>query len=189
MEAAGSSQLVRRTGYLKVFRSESGLALELAGDEQARRAWGVTSEAKTAAQVRELEPLLTGPLAGGILMPQPWSVSDPSALGKSYAELFVKRGGQFVTGDASLLTETGEGWRIERAEGAIVAPACVVALGPWSDAVLRRLGLRLPFFVKRGYHMHYRPLGNATPSPAPDRRRQWISVVGDDARHPADDGR
>jgi D-amino-acid dehydrogenase len=125
--------------------------------------WGVTSEAKTEAQIRTLEPHVKGPLAGGILMPQPWSVSDPGALGRSYAELFVRRGGAFVTADASTLENAADGWQVQRVEGRISAAEVVVALGPWSDAVLRRLGIRLPFFVKRGYHMHYRQVGNALP--------------------------
>ena len=37
----------------------------------------------------------------------------------------------------------------------------VVALGPWADVLTRKLGYRLPLAVKRGYHMHYKPLGNA----------------------------
>ena len=164
MEAAGAGKLVRRTGYLKVFRDEALLAEELALDARARRVWGVTSEAKTAAQLRELEPRLTGPFAGGIMMPQPWSASDPGALGKAYADLFVKRGGSFVTADATTLQQTPDGWTVARVEGAISASDAVIALGPWSGEALRRLGVRLPFFVKRGYHMHYSPLGNATPS-------------------------
>jgi D-amino-acid dehydrogenase len=36
------------------------------------------------------------------------------------------------------------------------AENAVVALGPWSDALLRQLGYRYPLFVKRGYHCHYR---------------------------------
>ena len=163
IEAAGVAHLVRRTGYLKVFRNEALLAEELALDERARRVWGVTSEAKTEAQVRDLEPGLTGRFAGGMLMPQPWSVSDPGALGKAYADLFVKRGGAFLTADAGTLEATDDGWQVNRAEGPVKAADVVVALGPWSDAVLRQQGVRLPFFVKRGYHMHYRPLGNALP--------------------------
>src|SRR3712207_8626426 len=31
----------------------------------------------------------------------------------------------------------------------------------WADVVLRPLGYDLPLGVKRGYHMHYRPAGNA----------------------------
>ncbi len=164
IEAAGSGALVRKTGYLKVFRSQAGLEAELETGEKARRLWGVGSETKTDAELREIEPHLTGPLAGGILMPQPWSVSDPSALGKSYAELFVRRGGTFVTADAGTLHRSDDGWRVLRVEGAISARHVVVAMGPWTGALLRRLGVTLPFFVKRGYHMHYKPLGNAVPS-------------------------
>lgn len=163
IEAAGAGHLVRRTGYLKVFRNPELLAEEVALDERARKVWGVVSELKTAAQVRELEPHITGPLAGGLLMPQPWSASDPSALGKAYADLFVRRGGTFVTGDAMTLTAAPEGWQVQRVEGPVEARDAVIALGPWSDALLRRLGVRLPFFVKRGYHMHFRNLGNAGP--------------------------
>lgn len=163
-EAAGAAALVRRTGYLKVFRDEALLAAELALDEGSRKRWGVTAEPKTETELRTLEPHLSGPLAGGVLMPQPWSVASPGALGKAYADLFVKRGGVFITADARLLQSTAGGWMIPRVEGAISAPDVVVALGPWSDNVLRRLGIKLPFFVKRGYHMHYRELGNAIPS-------------------------
>ena len=33
----------------------------------------------------------------------------------------------------------------------------VVALGPWSTDVTEQFGLKLPFAVKRGYHMHFAP--------------------------------
>ncbi len=36
-----------------------------------------------------------------------------------------------------------------------------MALGAWADVVTRKLGYRLPLAVKRGYHMHYKPIGNA----------------------------
>jgi len=35
------------------------------------------------------------------------------------------------------------------------AAHAVIALGPWADTLTRRLGYRLPLFVKRGYHRHY----------------------------------
>ncbi len=164
MMASDCEHLVRRTGYLKVFRDEALLAAELEIDKRVRRVWGVVSEAKTEAELRALEPSLQGRLAGGILLPQPWSVSDPSALAKAYARLFVERGGSFLTADASTLERTADGWQVQRVEGAIQAKDAVVALGPWSGALLRRLGVRLPFFVKRGYHMHYRLAGNAAPA-------------------------
>ena len=45
--------------------------------------------------------------------------------------------------------------------GPLAARDAVIALGPWSDDLARALGLRLPFFVKRGYHMHYEARGGA----------------------------
>ena len=50
---------------------------------------------------------------------------------------------------------------VKTASGRLAARDVVIALGPWSDELARSLGLRLPFFVKRGYHMHYEANGNA----------------------------
>jgi D-amino-acid dehydrogenase len=36
-----------------------------------------------------------------------------------------------------------------------------VALGPWSDLVFRPLGYAIPLGIKRGYHLHLKPGGNA----------------------------
>src|SRR5665213_733932 len=46
-------------------------------------------------------------------------------------------------------------------EGAMAAREAVVALGPWSDLVFRPLGDAIPLAVKRGYHLHLAPGGNA----------------------------
>ena len=37
----------------------------------------------------------------------------------------------------------------------------VIALGPWSDDVFRGLGYNMPLGIKRGYHLHLAPRGNA----------------------------
>ena len=162
MSEAGVTGMLRRTGYLKLYRSQAKLDAALATEEVARRIYGVTSEAKDSAAVRALEPHLAEDFAGGLLMVQPVSVGDPSALGKAYAELFRRNGGRFVTGDARTLDAVGEGWRIRNVDGDITARDAVVALGPWSDEVLAAQGIRVPLGVKRGYHMHYRAKGNAT---------------------------
>jgi D-lysine oxidase len=38
----------------------------------------------------------------------------------------------------------------------------VIALGPWAPDILGPLGIKLSLAVKRGYHRHFRPQGNAT---------------------------
>jgi D-amino-acid dehydrogenase len=59
------------------------------------------------------------------------------------------------------LEERGDGWAVRSAEGWVSAPDCVVALGPWAPDLLRPMGYRVPMGIKRGYHVHMRPAGNA----------------------------
>jgi D-amino-acid dehydrogenase len=50
---------------------------------------------------------------------------------------------------------------VDTAEGPVDAATVVVALGPWAPDLLKPLGIDLPLAVKRGYHRHFRPTGNA----------------------------
>ncbi|MFL5166920.1 MAG: NAD(P)/FAD-dependent oxidoreductase, partial [Microvirga sp.] len=98
---------------------------------------------------------------GGLHFPEPVGVKDPHALTIAYAGLLGKLGGVLARGDAASLEPAGEGWRVTTDKGAVEAREVVVALGAWADVVTGRLGYRLPLGVKRGYHMHYKPAGNA----------------------------
>jgi D-amino-acid dehydrogenase len=107
-----------------------------------------------------LEPHLSERAIGGAHYSDPLSTPDPEALAQSYAALFVKRGGRFDQGDALSLEAASGGWMVKTASGRLAARDIVIALGPWSNELAKRFGLRLPFFVKRGYHMHYEASGN-----------------------------
>ncbi len=89
------------------------------------------------------------------------SVADPLAVTRAYAKKFEQLGGVLLEGDARTLHRADRRWRVDVAEGWIEAPNAVVALGPWAPDVLEPLGIRLPLGIKRGYHRHFRPLGNA----------------------------
>jgi D-amino-acid dehydrogenase len=172
---AGVLGLMRRTGYLRVYRSGPALDAALAKDAADREAYGVNFQPVDARGLAELEPHLRGALAGGVLMPDPVSVSDPGALVRAYGELLVSRGGRFLRGEARTLEQTGEGWQVQTATGPETAPEVIVAMGSWSDDVLRPLGYRFPLGIKRGYHMHYRPEGNASLSrPVLDAQNGYV---------------
>jgi D-amino-acid dehydrogenase len=79
----------------------------------------------------------------------------------AYVGLFERLGGARAIGEASTLEQAPAGWRVAAEKGPVEAREVVVALGAWSDTVIRPLGYRLPLGVKRGYHMHYQPAGNA----------------------------
>jgi len=157
---AGVPELLRDTGWIKLFRSDATLATALADLDRARH-YGVDAEVLDQKGIAAREPNLSGEFAGAIHFPAPGFVPDPGALAKAYAALFARKGGRFLTGDARTLEQHGAGWRIAGNDGAIVAHEAVVALGPWSDLVFRPLGYDIPLSVKRGYHVHLAPRGNA----------------------------
>jgi D-amino-acid dehydrogenase len=162
MADAGITGMMRRTGYLRIYRSPEKLEAAIKQETIDREKYGVNFTVVDAQKIQEIEPHIIGKLAGGLLMPDPVSVPDPGAVGKAYADLFVRRGGRFLRGEARTLTRVGTGWQIIGADGPIVAKQVVVALGPWSREVMEAQGYWVPLGVKRGYHMHYKAKGNAT---------------------------
>ncbi len=156
IQQAGAGALVRRTGWIKLFRTPETLAAG-AADAEKLREFDLRIDILDAAGVEAREPALA-PVAGAVHYLDTASVSDPGALAKAYAALFLSRGGRFVLADALSLDAAADGrWRVAGPDGPIVAPDAVVALGPWSDQIFRRYGYDMPFGFKRGYHMHYAP--------------------------------
>jgi D-amino-acid dehydrogenase len=153
-------ELLQRTGWIKLYRSDATLAKALQELERARQ-YGVAGEVLDASAIAEREPHLTGDFAGGVHFPDPGFVPDPGGLAKAYAALFGRKGGRFLVGDARTLERAGGRWRVATMEGTITAREVVVAMGPWSDQIFAPLGYSIPLNVKRGYHLHLAPRGNA----------------------------
>lgn len=159
MALAGAEDLVRKEGYLSVFRRPDTLAVATARAQRLEREAGVRHALLGTGELQQAEPGLRRSMAGAIHWLQTWSVSDPGELVRRYATLLQNQGGRFVRGDAASLQATASGWRVQTEDGAVEAAHAVVALGPWSGAFIERLGFRFPLFVKRGYHRHYRASG------------------------------
>jgi len=155
---AGALELMRRTGWMKVFRTERERDKRFDEAERWRREFGLNFRVLDEMQLQQAEPHLAPVLCGALHWTDPLAVVDPHALALAYLGLFEKLGGRFVQGNAASLEP---GWQLRTAEGVIGARHAVVALGPWSEVVTKRLGYELPLAVKRGYHMHYRAAGSA----------------------------
>ena len=160
MAESGATHYLRKTGWLKVYRKESSFAA-LAREFDLAAKFGLPLNALDTAGAQALEPSLNSVFAKAVFWPEAASVSNPLAVTRAYAARFAALGGVLVAGDARSLHRTGNRWRVDTAEGALDAQECVVALGPWAADVLDTLGVRLPLAVKRGYHRHFRPQGNA----------------------------
>jgi D-amino-acid dehydrogenase len=153
-------ELLRRTGWIKLFRSDATLANAVRDFERAKQ-YGVAGELLDGNAIAMREPSLTGEFAGAIHFPAPGFVPDPGGLAKAYAALFKRKGGRFLVRDARTLEQVPGGWRVGDRDDAALGREIVVALGPWSDLVFGPLGYSIPLGIKRGYHLHLAPRGNA----------------------------
>jgi D-amino-acid dehydrogenase len=160
-DEAGAQPLLRRSGWMKLFRTARERDARLSEAGRWHGEFGLNYRALDAKALQELEPHLAPVLIGALHWTDPVSVIDPQALALAYLALFERLGGRFVQGNAASLEAEGSGWGLRTIEGRIGAGAAVIALGPWADVVTRALGYDLPLAVKRGYHMHYRPAGRA----------------------------
>src|SRR3954467_6313230 len=152
---ANATDLIRPTGWIKVFRTQKTMDEEVRDAEETRRAFGVNFAVLDQNGVAEQEPHIRADLVGGLHWTDPVSVSDPHALTLAYVRLFEQHGGELASGDARTLEATPAGWRVQTDRAAAEAGSAVIALGAWADVATDRLGYQLPLAVKRGYHMHY----------------------------------
>lgn len=153
VEASGMSGLIRAKGWIEFYRDRDELDVAVA-DATTYDQYGLRYDILDAAQLREREPDLKG-VVGGIHWLDPKTVSDPGALVRGYAALFVKRGGVLLQGEAGTLRQQGSEWMADSDEGTVHARNVVIAMGPQSAEVFSRFGYRIPLAIKRGYHMHY----------------------------------
>ncbi|MGP9809138.1 NAD(P)/FAD-dependent oxidoreductase [Halomonas sp. AOP12-C2-37] len=167
IEAAGAEHLVRRDGWLELYRTPEKLVARLKDAEEARRLYGVQFEELDRAALIVKEPALSGNIVGAIHWLDSWTVADPGALVAAYAQAFNRDGGRIVQADIQSVQQIGDRWQVKTPSETIEADNVVVALGPWAGNWLKELGYRFPTFVKRGYHMHY-----ATQTPA--KLNYWL---------------
>jgi len=157
---AGAAQYLRHAGWLKLYRSDRSFAATTREREVAAE-FGIANVPLDRDAALALEPSLNPVFRHAVHWQGAVSVSNPLALTRAYAARFAALGGTILSGDAHTLHRLHPHWRVETAAGPLDADEAVMTLGPWAPDVLEPLGVKLPLAVKRGYHRHFRPHGNA----------------------------
>src|SRR6266852_4373655 len=99
-EAGGAARsLVHFRGWLNCCRTEQSLHKAIS-DARRLDNYGVDYAVLTARQLRELEPHISEKIVGAIHFRGSPTSSDPGMLTKAYADLFLRKGGRFLNGDA-----------------------------------------------------------------------------------------
>jgi D-amino-acid dehydrogenase len=157
---ADGERYLRRSGWLKLYRSDRAFAAQ-ARELELAASLGIANVPLDGEAARALEPSLAPVFRHAVHWSGAVSVTNPLALTRAYAARFAALGGITLTGDARSLHRAAPHWRVDTAAGPLDAGDVVIALGPWTPDVLAPLGIKLPLAVKRGYHRHFRAQGNA----------------------------
>src|SRR4029078_7629385 len=97
---AGATGFLRRTGWLKVFRTERERDKRFAEAERWKQEFGINSAFWDAKKLQEMEPHVAPVLSGAIHWTDPVAAIDPHGLALAYLEHFKKLGGVFLQGNA-----------------------------------------------------------------------------------------
>lgn len=154
IEQAGCQELIQAKGWLEAFRSEKAYA-DFVKMLPSLERFGLNYKLLDSHDFAQVEPAMRN-IHGALHWLDPKTVSDPAALVKAYANLFIQRGGVFLHGDATTLKQHNDDWSVTiQTSESVSARNVVVALGPQSDLIYKKLGLSLPMAVKRGTHLHF----------------------------------
>ena len=163
MKEANAESYLNETGYLRVFRHEQTF-------ESARKQFAdfddhdIPYTIVTGSEIADLEPDLDVDYAGAIWMNGSHSVKNPGQLGRRYFDYFISLGGKFYQQPAKALetSSTPAGWKVTLDNQQIECDAVVMAMGVWSNELLKPFGIKLPFVQERGYHMMFQYPGDKT---------------------------
>ena len=188
-EAAGATDLIRPTGWMKVFRSQKVLDAQLLDVEATKRDFGVNFEAFDGAGARGTRASPDGqfhrrhPLdRPGVRSTIPYQLT--MRLRAPVREARRRTGRRAMRARSKRSPTAGA----SRPKAGRSRPATWSwRSGPGPTLSPRGLGYRLPLAVKRGYHMHYKPDGNAVLNrPTLDFERGYFLAPDVEGRPPYD---
>ncbi|HEY0873940.1 MAG TPA: FAD-dependent oxidoreductase [Vicinamibacterales bacterium] len=150
-----------RHGLLAVYENPESLEAARKGVDLVAES-GVRAERWTADEVREKEPAIIGPQVGGYFYPDDAHCEPYRAVKALEAEARAL-GVRFLEDTEVYRISSGTGpRRLTTTRGDITAEQIVIATGPWSEALGKMLGLRLPVIGAKGYSVVLPP---AQPQP------------------------
>ncbi|WP_096787500.1 D-amino acid dehydrogenase [Rhodobacter sp. CZR27] len=165
----------RQKGTLQLFRTQKQVDAA-AKDIEVLRAGGVPFELLDAEGCLAAEPGLAAAqdrIAGGLRLPKD-ETGDCFKFTQGLAALAATRGVRFRygTGVERIVVAGGRVTSVVTSQGEVAADAVVVALGSYSPALVRPLGLDLPVYPFKGYSITL---------PIVDEARAPVSTVMDES--------
>lgn len=163
LDATGSADLVRETGWLWVFESDKTLD-GMRWQQEIRRELGIEMQTLRGDALFELAPALRRDAARGLFFPTTRSCTEPFELVRRLVAGFEREGGRLERATVHRV-RPGSPVRLETDDGMRETESLVLACGAWSGALCRQLGEPVPLNTERGYHAMLPDPGVEVPVP------------------------
>jgi D-amino-acid dehydrogenase len=154
-QASASEVTLRASGWLRLYRNAASLDkshYERAIFEQ----FNVNTQIMDRDQLHLFEPNLKDIYTGAVHICDALSVASPSALVQAYAEQFIDRGGELLRLKICDVQQQNSLWLLEAEnKEKLACKDLIIATGPWSKEILKKVGLQLPMIFERGAHREY----------------------------------
>ncbi len=153
VQAAGISDMIRRSGWVSVYETEAGFkSYEPMLELQRRR--GVNFEILPAEELRQLEPGLAPIFCRGVFYPDVAHTVNNFRFVQELAAAFERLGGEIRRQNVVGFEEGEGGVRgVVTEAGTVPCQGVVIAAGAWSKTLTAMLGSRPPLDTERGYHL------------------------------------
>ena len=157
---------LRENGWLWLFQNEAAWRGS-AFSREVLQEFSVATQTLHGQDIQSIEPHLSSQFQHALWIQDASSVDNPSAVVKAYADQFVKLGGVFQMSEVRALQKHPQGWQWTDASGSPHwTPNVVLAMGPWSESLLKASQLPSDFKAhmafERGYHRHFKPVAGVT---------------------------
>jgi D-amino-acid dehydrogenase len=151
VKQAGAEGLIRRNGALKVYESEAAFAAAGLERELMERN-GCRFEILGPDELGQLEPGLAPIFSRAMFMPDSAAATNPARLVRTFAEALAAGGGE-VRRERAVDFRLGETRSVVTDRAEHPADIIVLAAGPWSGELARKLGAPVRLEAERGYHL------------------------------------
>lgn len=155
LRGTGEEGLITDTMLVTAYRGQHRPSLDDLG-YRLRIERGANVEIIGAADLRDVEPAIAHDYHSAGLVKEQGRARDPGRLCKVLAAKAEQMGAVFTIAEVQRLQPEADGnVTLQTADGSISARTLVLAAGVWSAGVLAPLGLKLPLFAERGYHLEF----------------------------------
>ena len=153
VNSSQAGSLIRPSGYLSVYQSESSYKHASGGWELLKR-HGAQLRMLTGEELHELEPMLAPSYIRAVMIENQGYVTNPYRLAQVLSEQFSQAGGVFLRREVREARLSADGnVRLNLDLGYVESGKLVVAAGAWSHQITAQLGVHVPLETERGYHV------------------------------------